>query len=187
MSVTVTTLGADCGANDLNVSISAPLGSFALVDNEYMLVTSNGISRGQLGSQAKPHKGGTLVAIAGVSSDFPWIREYSGLAPTTNGIQADMNWPATLLFGVADVIDPSTAAFYLIKTAAIDNVTIGAPTATGTIISVFSDTPYPHTVSSTITLPTGLQYLQKITFPGIQGAGVILQAAKGVWTIATGS
>ena len=187
MSVYLTTLGADCGADNLNVSISAPLGSFALVDNEYMLVSQNGIERGQLGSQAKPHKGGSQVLIAGINSDFPWVKEYAGLASATNGIQADMNWPATLLFGVSDVIDPSTAAFYLIKTAAVDNVTIAAPTATGTIISVFSDTPYPHTVSSTITLPNGLQYLQKITFPGIQGAGVILQAAKGVWTIASGS
>jgi hypothetical protein len=187
MSVIVTTLGADCGADNLNVSVSAPQGSYLLIDNEYMLVTSNGISRGFLGSQAKPHKGGSQVLIAGVNSDFPWIREYAGLAPTSGQIQEDMNWPATLLFGTSDVLDPNTAAFYLIKTPAVDNVTIGPPIAAGTIISVFSDTPFAHTVSSTVTLTNGLQYLQKIAFPSVQGAGVILQAAKGVWTIAAGT
>jgi hypothetical protein len=188
--ITATMLLQDCGPNDLTLSlpINQRTGTYLSIDYEYLLVTDNGVQRGMLGSKSQPHKAGSQVYIAGINSDFPWIKAVAGFAPATGQINSMVNWPATILTGTADVLNPSVSAFYMVQTAGIDNMTIGpAPSSGGVTISVYSTTANAHTITSTITFANGIQVLQKITFPGVPGAGVILEAANGVWTMAMGS
>jgi hypothetical protein len=187
--ITATMLLQDCGPNDLTLSLPRQKsGTYLSIDYEYLLVTDNGVQRGMLGSKSQPHKAGSQVYIAGINSDFPWIKAVAGFAPQSGQISSMVNWPATILTGTADVLNPNVSAFYMVETNAIDNMTLGQPPSSGGVtLSIYTTTGFAHTITTNITFPNGMQVLEKITFPGIIGAGVILVAANGVWTVAQGS
>jgi hypothetical protein len=92
----------------------------------------------------------------------------------------------TLLSGSADVIPPHQAGNYIVKTAGVDAMTLGAPTP-GTddnlSISIFSDTLNAHTVTATALFANGTALKTTATFAAFRGAGMTLRAFNGVWQI----
>ena len=89
--------------------------------------------------------------------------------------------------GSSDAINPHISGNYVIKTAGVDAITLGAPTAgvdDGVSINIWSDTANAHTV----TLPSALfasgQALHGLaTFPAFRGAGMSLRAYNGAWHV----
>jgi hypothetical protein len=98
-----------------------------------------------------------------------------------------------LLAGIADAINPHTAAFYMVTNAAADLMTLAAPTAgldDGVTIEVTAATfPTPaHKITSTGNLLTGSAAVNSVTFPnataGGAGSTVYLTAYNGKWNVA---
>lgn len=91
------------------------------------------------------------------------------------------------LSGTTDAINPHVAGNYVIKTAGVDAITLGAPTAgidDNLSINIWSDTANAHTV----TLPSALfaigAALKTVaTFSAFRGAGLSLRAYNGTWQV----
>jgi hypothetical protein len=165
--------------------------TYLLIDQEFMLVTSVNpttlvaqVARGQFGTPAAAHVNGALVQ-SGLPGDFGTISEYIGKSLTSQQIEAGLSWPATFLTGSADAINPNVAAFYEIKTAGVDAMTLVAPPAAaeGNIIMIVSDTTNAHTLTATALLANGTALKTTATFPAFRGASLILRASNGVWQV----
>lgn len=95
--------------------------------------------------------------------------------------------PLVLLSGTTDAINPHVAGNYLIDTAGVDAITIGAPTAEvddGLSINIWSDSNNAHTITApSAIIAAGVALKTVITFPAFKGAGVSLRAIDGNWHI----
>ncbi len=92
--------------------------------------------------------------------------------------------PPISLTGFADVINPHVAGNYIVKTAGVNVMTLGAPTV-GTddnlSIAIYSDTANAHTLTATSLLANGTALKTTATFAAFRGAGIFLRAFNGVW------
>jgi len=95
--------------------------------------------------------------------------------------------PITVLSGSADVINPHVAGNYVVNTAGVDGIVLGAPTAgvdDNLSIAIWSNTANAHTVTSTGNLLTGTSGKTGVlTFAGVAGSGVSLRAYGGKWMV----
>lgn len=97
--------------------------------------------------------------------------------------------PVTELSGTTDVIAPHQSGNYIIKTAGVDAMTIGAPTVgvdDNLSIAIFSDTANAHTLTAPSAIfATGKAgaNLTVITFLAGRGSGVVLRAYNGTWQL----
>jgi hypothetical protein len=203
MAITATTLAGACGASDTTINVTSATGitapntqtgsgiTWLCIDQEYMPVitvsgTAIGVLRGQGGTQAKSHLIKAVVQI-GLPTDFRKNQEIyndiSTIIATING----MVRPAFILQGTADAVDPSIPAFYLIKTATADAITLVTPTAPmeGNVIDIWSDTAQAHTVTAaTAVLEVGAAK-SVATFPAAKGVGLTLRVTNLTYTVMT--
>lgn len=95
--------------------------------------------------------------------------------------------PISLLTGSADaIIFEDVVPNYVVKTAGVDAMTLGAPTAgedDSTMISVVSDTLNAHTITATGLFANGTALKTTATFAAFRGAGLLLRAFNGVWQV----
>lgn len=203
MSITATTLSGAAGATDTTINVTSATGITApnnqtgsgitllLVDQEYMWVvsvsgTAIGVLRGQGGTQARSHLNKAVVQI-GLPTDFRKNQEIyldtSAIVQTFNGSVR----PAFILSGSADAIDPTLPAFYLIKTAGVDAMTIATPTAAseGNIIDIWSDTANTHTLTAASACLEVGAAKTVATFPAAKGAGLTLRVTNLTYTVIT--
>jgi len=91
-----------------------------------------------------------------------------------------------LLTGSANVINPHVSGNYIIKTAGVDAMTLGAPSVgvdDNLSIAIFSDTLFAHTVTATNLFANASALKTTATFAAFRGAGIILRAFNGVWQV----
>lgn len=96
--------------------------------------------------------------------------------------------PITELSGTTDAIDPTRPGNYLIKTAGVDAITIGAPRVgidDNLSIAIYSDTANAHTITApSAIVTTGATVLKTaITLLAFRGSGVSLRAYNGTWQV----
>jgi len=95
--------------------------------------------------------------------------------------------PITVLSGSADVINPHVSGNYIVNTAGVDAMVLGAPTAgvdDNLSIAIWSNTANAHTLTSTGNLLTGTSGKTGVlTFAGTAGSGVSLRAYGGKWMV----
>lgn len=97
--------------------------------------------------------------------------------------------PITELSGTTDAIDPTVPGNYIIKTAGVDAITIGAPRVgldDGLSIAIFSDTANAHTITAPSAIfATGKAgaNLTIITLLAGRGSGVVLRGYNGTWQL----
>jgi len=92
----------------------------------------------------------------------------------------------TLLIGSADAINPHVSGNYIIKTAGVNAMTLGAPTVgadDNLNIQLWSDTTNAHTLTATSLLANGTALKTTATFAAFRGAGLGLRAFNGVWQV----
>jgi hypothetical protein len=91
------------------------------------------------------------------------------------------------LSGTTDVLNSQTGGNYVVKTAGVNAMTLGAPRVgidDGVTISVFSDTTNAHTITCpSAIVAAGVALKTVITLPAFRGGGVTLRAYNGVWQI----
>lgn len=202
MAITATTLSGAITASQTSIgltsttNVTAPnsqTGSgitYLFIDQEKMLVLSVPSSgyvtvvRGVEGTVAAAHV--TLANVmVGLSSDFLKYQEIYESQLVKNFSLANKTQPAIFLTGSADAISPLTPAFYVVKTAGVDAMTLAAPTAAseGVIIDIWSDTANAHTITATSLFANGTALKTTATFPAQRGAGVTLRACNLVWHV----
>jgi len=103
--------------------------------------------------------------------------------------------PITNLVGVAanpDAINPHASGNYVIKSAALDPITLGAPLPggpsvggdDGVSINIWSDSAFAHTITAPAAIiKAGVAVKTVITLPAFPGGGVTLRALNGFWHI----
>lgn len=96
--------------------------------------------------------------------------------------------PVTELSGTTDAIDPTVPGNYVIKTAGVDAITIGAPRVgldDNLSINIYSDTANAHTITApSAIITTGSTVLKTaITLLAFRGSGVTLRAYNGTWQV----
>lgn len=95
----------------------------------------------------------------------------------------------TELSGTTDAINGHQSGNYVIKTAGVDAITIGAPTAgldDNLNIAIFSDTANAHTITApSAIIASGAAGANKtvITLLAGRGSGVVLRAFNGTWQV----
>lgn len=108
-----------------------------------------------------------------------WVDIGNAVMPVSrNGLQ--------VLSGSTDAIPPRIPGVYVVTTAGVDAMTLGAPTATtddGLVITVTSSTSNAHTITATGLLQTGTASVNVATFAAQKGAGVTLMAYQGKWQV----
>jgi hypothetical protein len=112
-------------------------------------------------------------------------------------IQTDpLQGPIILLTGTADAINPYgvnapsssplSSTNYMVNTGSADLMTLAAPVSgvdDGLSISIYSNTAFAHTLTSTGNFQTGGTATGVLTFAAHAGAGVLLRAYQGKWQI----
>lgn len=97
--------------------------------------------------------------------------------------------PVTEISGSSDVINPHASGNYVVKTAGVDAMTIGVPTAgvdDNLSIAIYSDTANAHTLTAPSAIfATGKAgaNLTVLTFLAGRGSGVQLRAYNGTWQV----
>lgn len=202
MPLTRTQLAAACKANDLTLSvvttstgfpgigvISAPQQPLQ-VDQEMMflvqVVAPNTIlvrSRGADGTLAIPHDVGAPVTTSAAPGDFP--------APAAGfTVTVPPESPSTRTYGQSGALvipqQPAGGTAILNGPAALA-MTLGAPSPalTGVLFTIFTQTPFAHTISLPGLLVTGAAGgpFSTITFPATVGAQVDLIEQGGFWSV----
>lgn len=201
MSITSTTLSAAITASATSFAVASATGITApnnqtgsgitliQVDQEQMLVTAVAgtfisVVRGYNGTAGAAHASGALVQ-SGLLSDFAQLQENLTPLQAALAIIAAYKQPAIFLTGLTDAIDPTKAAFYVIKSSAADLMTLAAPTAKeeGNIIEIASDVAFAHTLTATSLLAGGTALKTTATYPAFRGAFLKLRACNLVWHV----
>jgi len=206
MAITATTLSGAITSTQTSFGVASATGITApnnqtgagvtvlLIDQEYILVTAAPIGtslnfciRGYWGSSAQAHSSGAQVQVGGLA-DFPTNQEMFTGNPlvASSATVATFNRPATtFLTGLADVIPAGVQAFYVIKSAAADLMTLAAPTAAqeGNIIDIWSDVAFAHTITATSLFAGGTALKTTATFPAFRGAGMTLRVCNLVYHV----
>lgn len=205
MAITSTTLSGAITSQQTSFGVASATGITApnnqtgagitvlQVGQEQMLVTAAPIStslpvvvRGWNGTSAQAHESGATVLI-GTPSDFNNLQEAFTGNPTvvTYIVTGKTNQPGVNLTGTTDAIDATQPGFYVIKTAAVDAMTLAAPAvaAEGNIIEIVSDTLFAHTLTATSLLANGTALKTTATFPAFRGAYLKLRACNLVWEV----
>lgn len=203
MSITATTLSAAVGASDQFITLTSITGvttpnfqtasgiTYLKIDEEYLLVmnvpsagTTIQVLRGQMGSGAVAHVVNAQVQI-GLPSDFPSQQSKPNMLEVITATVAGFNQPAIFLAGATDAIPSTVPGYYVVKSGAINAMTLAAPTAAqeGNIITVASDTLFAHTITATSLLAVGTALKSTATFPVFRGAFVQLRACNLVWHV----
>lgn len=91
------------------------------------------------------------------------------------------------LTGAADVINPHVPGNYIVDTAGVDAMTLGAPTTDvddGLSINIYSDSANAHTLTCPLALfETGAAAKTVFTFQAFKGSGISLRAMDGAWHV----
>ena len=184
MALTATTLAAAKATNDVVINLTSATGALpkwlALVDNEWMRITSNaltpvlGVVPGYNGSTAGPH-GILAPVIYGSQSDFVSV----GVVPRgvitsqSFGVSGAITGPG----GAGTVPTSDVAIIYLTK-AGVGAMTLAAPAIDQTNTLLFiSTTAQAHT----ITMAGNAAATDVATFGGAIGNSCTLKASNGVW------
>jgi hypothetical protein len=203
MAITATTLSSAVGANDQFITLASVTGvttpnlqqgtgiTWLKIDEEYLFVvnvpsagTTIQVLRGQLGSGSVAHVANSQVQI-GLPSDFPSQQSKPNTLEAVNGIFGGLTLPAVFLAGATDAIPAGVAATYVVKSTAINAMTLAAPTAAqeGNIIMILSDTLFAHTLTATALLANGTALKTTATFPAFRGACLVLRVCNLVYHV----
>lgn len=201
MAITATTLNAAATSSQTFVSVTSATGitapnnqtgsgiTYLYVDQELMAVVSVagtiiGVVRAVGGTLAQAHVLNSQVQI-GLPADF--VAQNEVIASSTTALQTAgaFNQPAIFLAGVTDAVPAGVAGFYVIKSGAINAMTLAAPTAAqeGNIIEIWSDTLFAHTLTATTLLANGTALKTTATFPAFRGAGLKLRVCNLVYHV----
>lgn len=200
MAVTATTLTGAITASQTSFGVASATGitapnfqtatgiTYLFIDQEKMLVvaitgTFVSVIRGVEGTAAAAHVINSQVE-SGLPSDFLKYQEILDTELVKGFTLANKTQPAIFLAGTADAL-AIAPAFYVVKTAGVDAMTLAAPTAAneGIIIDVWSDTANAHTITATSLFANGTALKTTATFPAQRGAGVTLRACNLVWHV----
>lgn len=128
-------------------------------------------------------------AITGTQS----VTSFGAFTPVTYNQLAEMlpELSSFGLTGTTDAIPPHVSCTYTVNTAAVDAMTLAAPTAgnqdaggdSGRVIVIVSGTNFAHTLTATGLLGTGTASVNLATFAAFSGAGLTLRAHKGKWLV----
>lgn len=197
MPITTTTLAGAVGVSDTLITVASATGITApnfqtgtgitilMIDQEQMLVMGvNGVQisvlRGQGGSVAVSHTNGSYISI-GLPTDFIIYTQILQNLESNLATGGARKQKAINLTGSADALTASSA-YYVIKTAGVDAITIPTPIAgnEGNIIEIWSDTANAHTVTCpTTNFEIGAAANKTIcTFPARPGAGIALRVCN---------
>lgn len=162
-----------------------------LIDQEFFLVaaaptgTTVPVVRGYMGTAAAAHASLAGVQIGNPSDFGPYSDISSQKTIEVSAANAATNQPGINLTGTTDAIDATVPGFYVVKTAAVDAMTLVAPAAAaeGNIIEIVSDTANAHTLTATSLLAGGTALKTTATFPAFRGAYLKLRACNGVWEV----
>jgi hypothetical protein len=80
-------------------------------------------------------------------------------------------------------VPASPGADYIITDPGVAALTLAAPTANGTTITISSATAFAHTLTATGLLQTGTAAVNVATFAAFAGAGLSLRAYNGKWIV----
>lgn len=137
--------------------------------------------------------GGTtanLVPLTLAAGDLATIDENMNVTVVnSNGQfkQSNVASPGFLtLSGTTDAVPPHAASTYFVTGAAIDAMTLAAPTPgadDGKQITLVSQTAYAHTLTATGLLQTGAAAVNVATFAAHAGASLTLEAYQGKWAV----
>lgn len=201
MAITATTLNAAATSSQTFVSVTSATGitapnnqtgsgiTYLYVDQELMAVVSVagtiiGVVRAVGGTLAQAHVLNSQVQI-GLPADF--VAQNEVIASSTTALQTAgaFNQPAIFLAGATDAVPAGVAGFYVIKSGAINAMTLAAPTAAqeGNIIEIWSDTLFAHTLTATTLLANGTALKTTATFPAFRGAGLKLRVCNLVYHV----
>lgn len=95
----------------------------------------------------------------------------------------------TLLSGLLDNIPCHQSGNYMINSADVDVMTLGAPTVgtdDGLMISIYSNTAHAHTLTTASLFQTGQAKYSVMTWAAYVGAGMVLRAYGGFWQVLYG-
>jgi len=156
------------------------------------IVTFNqtGFTQASVGQKCYFSDDNTVTLTPGVilAGEVVTVNESSSLAEVdiTQAVftQSQEGWIA--LAGTTDAIPPHSSASYVVTGAAVDAMTLAAPTATtddGKTLIVSSNTAYAHTLTATGLLQTGASAVNVATFAAHAGATVTLKAYQGKWNV----
>lgn len=205
MSITGTTLKTTMKQGDRALTLTAytvpTLGTgvnagnkVLRIDSEWMRITDDSLSptlsvtRGEFGTSAAAHN--ALAAAAyGLTSDVTQVNQVgfdslpsAGGATTVSGpiVSYSASGAITIPSG-----GPNVEQTIFITKAGVAAMTLAAPTVDqdGLILNITSNTAHAHTVTATGLLNTGTSSVNEATFAADAGAGVILQAASGLWNV----
>lgn len=193
MALTSTTLAAACGANDMQIKVTATTGFAAgqviRIDNEVMVQTGAAsgtyipVRRGLDGSAQLAH--GILAAVAtGLNTDLanPPPGQFTLIKP------AD---PARITLGADATLTATdlniTGTTYILAKATAAAITLGAPSVAqdGLTLAFISATAAAHVVTATGLFDDGVTGGSKnaATFAAFIGATMIIQANRGKWAV----
>lgn len=182
----VTTVTLAAFTNPMQQGVSAK--TFLRIDNEDMLVQNIaqapvlGVVRGVNGSAAAAHTNGAPV-VYGVGGDFsvlPLTVATLVTQQTTVAVNGAIAVPTT---------PPGVDNILLITKAGVYAGTLGAPgpDQNGVKLTIVSDTPFAHTITTTGLLDTASAAVTVITFNPFKGASAVLQAFNGRWKFIAGN
>lgn len=130
----------------------------------------------------------SIATATGISHGPGIIAEYTCVVAGNWEVQfAQPQQPTPILLaGSTDAIPPHVAATYVVTKAGVDAMTLAAPTATtddGLTITISSNTANAHTLTATGLLQCGTASVNLATFAAHPGAGLVLMAYQGRWSV----